>query len=264
MRILRPGVDPEAFFELVRRAPARALLLDYDGTLAPFTPDRDRAWPYPGVRPALERILRAGGTRLAVVSGRAAGDVARLLGTEPLPELWGSHGLERWLPGGERRAAAGRPAADAFLQDAVRWIEERGWAPMLERKPFGIALHARGADAGVFEAARRAFRDRLLPASDSVGLEPLEFDGGIELRPAGRHKGEVVREILGETGPGAGVAYLGDDRTDEDAFAALRDHGLGVLVRAEIRPTAADLWIRPPAELIDFLGRWSSAAENRG
>jgi trehalose 6-phosphate phosphatase len=264
MQILRPGIDPSAFFELVHRARARALLLDYDGTLAPFTADRDRAWPYPGVRPALERILRAGGTRLAVVSGRAAADVGKLLGTQPLPELWGSHGLERWLPGGERRAAAGSPAAIAYLEDAARWIGERGWGRLLERKPFGIALHARGADPDAFETARVAFRERFLPGAESFGLEPLEFDGGIELRPAGRHKGEVVREVLAESGAGAAVAYLGDDRTDEDAFAALRDHGLGVLVRREMRPTAADLWIRPPEELIGFLDRWSSAAEKRG
>jgi trehalose 6-phosphate phosphatase len=264
MQVLTPFGDLDDFLLRLRRAPRRALLLDYDGTLAPFTADRDRAWPYAGVRPALERILRSGTTRLAVVSGRAASDVAKLVGTQPLPELWGSHGLERWLPGGERRSATGSPTSAAFLEEAVRFLEERGWGSLLERKPFGIALHARGAPPGVFNAARDALRQRFLPSAASVGLEPLEFDGGLELRPAGRHKGEAVRRILAELGAAAAVAYLGDDRTDEDAFAALRGHGLGVLVRPEFRPTAADLWIRPPSELVDFLQRWAGAAENRG
>ena len=56
------------------------------------------------------------------------------------------------------------------------------------------------------------------------------------------------------------MAYLGDDRTDEDAFRALRGRGLSVLVRAEPRETAADAWIRPPEELIEFLRTWRREA----
>jgi trehalose 6-phosphate phosphatase len=263
MQTLTPRADLDDFLRRVRQATARALLLDYDGTLAPFTADRERAYPYPGVREALDRILRDGTTRLAVISGRAAGDLEKLLGTHRLPELWGSHGLERWLPGGERRVSRSSPAASAFLAEVVRAVEEHGWGGLLERKPFGIALHARGAPARVFEAARAALQEQWLPRAASVGLEPLEFDGGIELRPAGRHKGEAVRQVMGELDAGAAIAYLGDDRTDEDAFLALRGRGLGVLVRAELRPTSADLWIRPPAELLEFLSRWATAAEIR-
>jgi trehalose 6-phosphate phosphatase len=264
MRSLTAGADLDAFLLRVRDAAARALLLDYDGTLAPFTADRDRAYPYPGVREALERILRDGATRLAVVSGRAAGDLAKLVGTDPLPELWGSHGLERWLPGADRRAATPSPVSASYLADAVRWIEARGWAALLERKPFGIALHARGASPGVFDEARSAFRERWVPGAAKAGLEPLDFDGGIELRPAGRDKGEAVDRILAELDAPAAVAYLGDDRTDEDAFRALHGRGLGVLVRSELRATAADLWIQPPGELIEFLEHWAAATENRG
>ena len=92
-----------------------------------------------------------------------------------------------------------------------------------------------------------------------AGLEPLEFDGGVELRPAGSQKGEVVRRVERELGPSGVVAYLGDDRTDEDAFAALSENGLGVLVRGEPRPTAARRWIRPPEGLFRFLRDWGRA-----
>jgi trehalose-6-phosphatase len=59
------------------------------------------------------------------------------------------------------------------------------------------------------------------------------------------------------------VAYLGDDRTDEDAFKALAGRGLAVLVREELRPTAAAVWLRPPVELLDFLQRWMTACPPR-
>ena len=65
-----------------------------------------------------------------------------------------------------------------------------------------------------------------------------------------------VRTVLKETGGDGLAAYLGDDLTDEDAFGAIKGKGMGVLVRTELRATAADLWIRPPDELLRFLELW--------
>ena len=259
----------EDFFAAVARAPARALLLDYDGTLAPFTSDRQRAFPYPGVREALRAILSAGegagarageaASRLAVVSGRPVRDLPRLLQVERAPELWGSHGLERLAPDGSYEASPPEPALAALLAEAAAWIEEKGWRDFLERKPYGFALHARGTPPELFARARADVLDRFAEPARRAGLETLEFDGGFELRPAGSHKGDVVRRVERELGPDGVVAYLGDDRTDEDAFSALSERGLGVLVRTEARPTAARLWIRPPRDLLGFLSDWERA-----
>ncbi len=256
MVVLTPGVSPEGFFRGLQTASRRALLLDYDGTLAPFSSDRDRAFPYAGVPGALAAILAQGSTRVAVVSGRAARDVLPLLELDPRPEIWGSHGLERLGPDDSYEAGPVEPQAADLLAEAGAWLIENGWGRLLERKPFGLALHARGASEGDFVRAREAALRQWGKALSAVGLEPLEFDGGIEWRPSGGHKGEVVRTVLVEEGPRAAVAYLGDDRTDEDAFAALAGRGLSVLVRRQLRPTLANLWIRPPEELLDFLDRW--------
>ncbi|MEO8441126.1 MAG: hypothetical protein ABI547_01435 [Betaproteobacteria bacterium] len=70
---------------------------------------------------------------------------------------------------------------------------------------------------------------------------------------------EPSRAVIEEMGCGAPVAYLGDDAADEAAFAALRGKGLAVLVGRQSRPTAADILFAPPAELIDFLVRWTCA-----
>ena len=59
------------------------------------------------------------------------------------------------------------------------------------------------------------------------------------------------------------MAYLGDDQTDEDAFRAVGDigeKGLSVLVRTHVRETAADVWIKPPQQLIEFLENWLLAS----
>jgi trehalose-phosphatase len=85
------------------------------------------------------------------------------------------------------------------------------------------------------------------------------FDGGVELRVPGRDKGTVVNAVLDEIAGTVAAAYLGDDQTDEDAFRALGDRGLKVLVRPEMRASEADLWLEPPDELLNFLDQWIEA-----
>jgi trehalose-6-phosphatase len=70
MRVLSPGLDILLFWDLLTRSKNRALLLDYDGTLAPFRVERDKAVPYFGVRKILEKIIATGGCRVVVISGR--------------------------------------------------------------------------------------------------------------------------------------------------------------------------------------------------
>ncbi|MGB8985382.1 MAG: trehalose-phosphatase, partial [Candidatus Sulfotelmatobacter sp.] len=93
------------------------------------------------------------------------------------------------------------------------------------------------------------------------GLDLLQFDGGVEIRSKRANKGSVVRTLLAEMRPAIPAAYLGDDSTDEEAFAAINDIGindigLSILVRPVWRPTAAQLWLRPPVEVLEFLTRW--------
>jgi trehalose-phosphatase len=256
MQILQPGFDLERFFVALGRAKTRALLLDYDGTLAPFQIERDRATPYPGVRKLLRAIQRAGHTRLVVVSGRALADLEPLLGLDPAPELWGAHGWERQLPGGARQLVALEPAAARGLEEAQALALASGLAERCERKPTSLALHWRGLPASEAEELRVWARRNWEMPGQRAGLVAHDFDGGIELRAPGRDKGHAVRTILGELGEAAVVAYLGDDRTDEDAFAAIKGRGLAALVRAEQRPTLADIRLRPPDELLVFLRRW--------
>jgi trehalose 6-phosphate synthase/trehalose 6-phosphate phosphatase len=76
------------------------LLLDYDGTLAPFCVDRFLARPWAGVRELLTRIQQQGRTRMAIISGRSVHEIRPLLGIDPPFEVWGLHGAERLFPNG--------------------------------------------------------------------------------------------------------------------------------------------------------------------
>lgn len=256
MELLRSHIDLDDFFSRLVAAPGRALLLDYDGTLAPFAVERDQAVPYPGVRDCLQALIAAGRTRLIIISGRALHDLTPLLALDPLPELWGSHGWEWRLPDGTYHPPALGLTARRGLAQAIEAAVGFGLNHALERKPASVALHWRGLAPRTAAAMRNDSVRLWTPIARAHELALHPFDGGLELRVPGQDKGNVVRHLLGELDAEAAVAYCGDDLTDEDAFQALGARGLRVLVRPELRDTAADVWIRPPDELLAWLQRW--------
>ena len=244
-----------SFLERVRHATARALLLDYDGTLAPFTPDRTRAFPYREIPELVSQIMRSG-TRVVLISGRPATELLFLSGIHPHPEIWGSHGSERLHPDGSYEVDAPPPGQRDALQTAIRSLRSCGLDARTETKPGGIAVHWRGLSAQERAAIEAKVRGLFASLVEDHGLHLLPFDGGLELRAPGKNKGDAVKAILAEAGPGVAAAYLGDDQTDENAFRAIKGRGLSILVRPEPRPTMADLWLRPPDELGRFLRDW--------
>jgi trehalose-phosphatase len=248
----------DEFLERVHTSQSCALLLDYDGTLAPFREQRDRALPYPGVPALLSSIMNHTPTRVVIVSGRPADEVVRLLGLDPCPEIWGVHGFERRLPDGTRTSGHMDRRSLHTFEKAVSWAKVEGLEHLVEQKPGAVALHWRGLAPSASDEIYRQTKKALLPLTRSSRLGIVEFDGGIELRVRNSNKGHVAKEIVREMGD-VPIAYLGDDRTDEDAFRALQGRGLTVLVRPELRPTSAELWLRPPEELLLFLNDWLTA-----
>lgn len=262
MEILRPGCDPERFFGRLARATRSALLLDYDGTLAPLRRNPERAVAYPGVYTILDEMLARGRTRVVVVSGRPAAELVPLLPLKRQPEIWGAHGWERLTSDGRAEVAPLAQETREALDEAQRLIADIvPVALRCEVKHASVAVHWRGLSSQLVEWVRQAARDAWVPLAQRSGLRLREFDGGIELCASGRDKGDAVETVIEETGGDFPVAYLGDDATDEDAFAALCGRGLTALVAHEARPTAADVLLKPPAEVLDFLVRWTCARD---
>jgi trehalose-phosphatase len=258
LEVLTPRIDFAGFVAGIRTAAERVLMLDYDGTLAPFHIRPEAAVPYPEVAGLLAEIVASGATRIVVVSGRPAAELPPLLDVEPLPEIWGSHGWERLMPDGRHVSEAPGAEAREALERARQAIEPvMPGGARVEQKVASIALHWRGLPAE--DAARLQTRARTIwqPIASEGGLELLWFDGGIELRATGCNKQYAVKTVLSQTGEHSAVAYLGDDITDEDAFQAVKPRGLAILVRPQYRPTTADVWLRPPEELVAFMRHWT-------
>lgn len=210
-----------------------ALMLDIDGTLAPIAPRPDAAAVPADTLAALSRLANAPSVHVAVVSGRAAADAFRMV---PVPAAWtiGNHGLEWRSPNGEpkvldsaRPYAAAVADAVAALTPGVRAV--RG--AILEDKHWTLSLHFRLVEPGAAPALEASARD----IAAKLGLQVTEGKKVIELRPPidvnkGTAALEFARRIGALDGDGS-MLYAGDDRTDEDAFRALRPHSRAVTVR---------------------------------
>ncbi len=246
----------DAFLQQLKTAPSSELLLDYDGTLAPFHVDRSRAFPYPGAISILEKIAQSGRTKVIIISGRPIVELRALLAPTNNLEMWGTHGLERQLSNGSYSCVPINQEDVVTLARAEEWIVAAGLLSRAEIKLGGIAIHWRGLSPGEAKSVQSLTLDGWTKIAEQSRLKLLQFEAGLELRVSHPDKGDAVRSILADLEPCAPVAYLGDDPTDEDAFRVLNGRGLTVLVKDTDRETNADTWIRPPQELIDLLQRW--------
>lgn len=254
---------PRPLWRLVSLARHRLLMLDFDGTLAPFAVDRRSARPLPASLERVRHIASHGHTTVAIVSGRPLREVESLLG--PLPvAIVGEHGWERRYPDGTVVRERLEASESRAIETAERVARSQGWGELIERKHSAVVLHTRSLPdrwaRKIQERCAEAWRT--LGRGTRVALDRIS--GGLELRATRRHKGTVVETLQLESPPGTLGVFVGDDVTDEDAFGAVREWGFGIRVGRAERPSLAMGQIASceavPAFLEDWLAVTAAAA----
>ncbi|HEX8571593.1 MAG TPA: trehalose-phosphatase [Allosphingosinicella sp.] len=236
---------------LSRLAPA-ALFLDFDGTLVELAEAPDAIEIPAGLKPLLDRLAARLEGRLAIVSGRAVGDLQRHLGSAAIM-LSGSHGAELRYPDG-RGVPVVAPPGLSDARDEIRRFAAGDAGLLVEDKPAGVALHYRRAPDR--EAEATAFLEALAGRS---GLALQRGKMVAELRPPGSDKGAALRQLMAEPPfAGARPVFVGDDLTDEDAFSAAAGLGGGGVLVGAPRATAASWRL---ADVAAVTG-WLEAASN--
>jgi trehalose-phosphatase len=229
-----------------------AVFLDYDGTLTPIVSHPENAWLPDSMRETLRSL--ASRVPVAILSGRDLDDVRGRVLVDGIVYA-GSHGFDIAGAGGLRRqlGAAYLPVLDTAETELREALDDIPGA-QLERKHFSVAAHYRNVNES------DAFRVAL--AVDAVAARHRELrriDGKkvYELLPdIDWNKGKAVLWLLETLDLVRGKVlpiFIGDDRTDEDAFRALEKRGFGILVSEQPQVTAASYWLKNPEKVERFL-----------
>ncbi len=198
----------------------RGLLTDIDGTISPIAPTPGASRVSPAAQHQL-RILAQQLDLVGAVSGRAAADAAAMVGLAELVYI-GNHGMELWEAGISQPTPEAQPYVET-IATVLREAEARLQLP-------GILFENKGVTASVHY--RLAAEPEQAGAVVGAVLETLATQYGLrltagrfvwELRPPlAINKGTAVQQLVAQRGL-RGVIFLGDDRTDTDAFRALRE-----------------------------------------
>lgn len=206
------------------------LFTDVDGTISAIAPTPDAAVLLPGVAALLVEALHTFQV-VAVVSGRSAQDTQHMVGVPGLLYI-GNHGLERLEPISTRAdqqteqirllpaAVPYIPAIQAALEEVSQALAPRFPGMVVEQKGAGGSIHVRQTSDP--PAAQEAVSAALKAAALQRGLRVTQGKLVVELRPpVDVDKGTAISDVIRSDGLQSAL-YLGDDRTDIDAFRALR------------------------------------------
>lgn len=246
---------PSQVWERARRAGRRLLLIDYDGTLAPFHLDPMRARPDPRAHRALLRIAKTTQTEIAVVSGRPISELETLLGDFP-GLIVGEHGWEWRRPhDGIEHFALPRQVA-RLLESAAAAAANEIHEGRIARKRTSVVVHLRGIPPARQVALLREAARIWSPFELGQEVKMRPIVEGVELRALGRDKGTAVDLLVGPVRDNVFAMFLGDDETDEDAFRAVREIGLAVQVGPTDRDTCAHLTLDSIEDVAPCLEAW--------
>jgi len=238
-----------------RMRPGQTLIvfMDYDGTLIPIAGRPQDAIPGAALLDLLRDLERTPRLVPVIVTGRPIRAIRKLV---PLRRTWfvGTHGVD--LSYGQGRIL--KLVRSRAAESAIRRLVPRLRACIdstftLENKRVSISLHFRLARRAKSRDARRAFQILIRPYAEKKILACIRSKGAIEARPWRAHKGLAVPAVLWRIGsPDAFCIALGDDKTDEDLFRAVRARE-GIPIAIGRRARGARWRLARPADALSVL-----------
>lgn len=253
----QPCTDNEALSlaEQVASAPDVTLALDYDGTLVPLQQSPERARPDGPLLQLLSELARLPKVALHIVSGRTRESLEQWLGELPIG-LVAEHGFwirelgaREFQPLFDPNSCTWKPLARALMEEYT--IRTPG--AMIEEKSVGLAWHYRNATPHLGTLRARELRTHLVQTFAQSPVAILTGRKVVEVRPHGVNKGEAIRRVGNLERETLFVAF-GDDRTDEDLFAALPESAY--TFRAGSGVTRARFRVNGPTQVRFFLNRF--------
>jgi len=252
--------DWETIQTRIQQAQTLFLFLDYDGTLTPIVSRPELALCPAEIKRHLVNMRDLPNVRLGIISGRSLEDLRKKVGVPGITYV-GNHGLEIESPDGRQKKMLS-PVRKRELKRITRNVQnvlKQIPKILFEAKGPILSVHYRNVSRKSVARISQALNEELEKAKGrwKMALGKMVF----EIRPdVDFDKGKAVREILKTVpSPGLLAIYLGDDRTDEDAFRVLKGQGVSVLIGPEGFSSEADFFLRNSDEVQEFLFRCQEA-----
>jgi len=227
--------------EAYRDATARILFLDYDGTLVPIAGTPDQAHPDPEILRILAALAGDPKNRVVITSGRDRAVLEEWFGALGAGFI-AEHGIWIRERGGEWKMVA--PVSKEWKGEIRPILEvyvDRTSGTFIEEKEYSLAWHFRNADPGLADMRSKELREDLMLRTKNLHLALLEGDKVVEVKDSAINKGAAALHWLRDT-PYDFIIAAGDDRTDEDLFAALP--GTAYTIRVGPDPSLATYSLR--------------------
>ncbi|CAM8986592.1 unnamed protein product [Rhodiola kirilowii] len=258
----------DKFDQIISAAKGKQIVmfLDYDGTLSPIVDDPDRAFMSDAMRGTVRRVAKYFPT--AIVSGRC---LDKVYGFVKLAELYyaGSHGMDIKGP---TKGSKCNKSSSVMFQPATEFVPmiDQAYKALVvmtksipganvEHNKFCVSVHFRCVDEKRWSDIAQGVREVL---KDYPRLRLSQGRKVLEIRPTIKwDKGKALEFLLESLGfancADVFPIYIGDDRTDEDAFKVLGElgQGIGILVSKFSKETCASYSLQEPSEVMSFLQR---------
>jgi len=236
--------------EAYGKATKRCILLDYDGTLAPYAKLPSMAVPGKDVLQLLKELGNDAGTEVVVISGRDPETLEQWLEGLPLG-LVAEHGAfiryrnENWQP-----QVTVAPEWKDEIRPMMELFVTRCVGSFVEEKNNTLAWHYRNTHPDLGFTRSRELRNSLLQLTANTPLQVIDGNKVLEVRLVGIDKGTAAQKVLDRLSPEF-MLCIGDDTTDEDMFRVLRDKA--VTVRVGRSKTAARYSLYAQTQVLPLL-----------
>jgi len=204
-----------------RHASKRLILLDYDGTLVNFAPTPEEALPTQRVVDILAKLCTCPGTRVVIITGRSRTGIEAMIGHLSL-DIVAEHGAVMKLNGEWKytvlTADSWKNKILGLLQDYVANVP----GSFIEKKDFALTWHYRQCDGKAGTVAAAELIAQLMPVANEYRLKVIDGNRIVEVVAGNSDKGKAALQLAQQQAYDF-ILAIGDDKTDEDMFAALRE-----------------------------------------
>jgi trehalose 6-phosphate synthase/phosphatase len=239
-----------------QKASKKAIFLDYDGTLVPFTKDPQHATPGNTLRKLLSKLAALPDTHVVIITGRDKETIGEWMKNLPV-DIVAEHGMWMKLNGQDFEPTVNLSNAwKKEIRETLDWYVDRTPGSFVEEKGHSLVWHYRKVETGLGEVRTRELTSHLKYLTNNKNLQVMEGNKVLEIKSSEVNKGKGAMKIVDHHQPDF-IMACGDDWTDEDTFRELPDSAHTIKVGGGA--SEAKYSLHGPEEVLDLLKRFTES-----